>query len=181
MPRNYVDDIRMQKRGDLIAMLDRLETGRRLRGWPRGRDIEHIVLRAFDLEADATVVWPYTVQMSGRVIEQIDGAVYVGSISCLVETKDYGDPLNIEPIAKLRNQLSRRPAGTIGVIFSTSGFSDAARFLTRSVSPLNVLLWEYAEFRQAIDRGSMCDALMRKYRFAVEHGMPDYSTIEVTL
>ncbi len=155
-------------------MLGNLETNQPIRGWPPGKAFEHIVLRGFDLEQGGIVSWPYSVPLNGSIIEQIDGAVHLDTLSCLVETKDYADPLNIEPIAKLRNQLMRRPASTIGLVFTMSDFSDPAKSLTRIMNPLSVLLWDYQELKHAITNKVMCKGLKTKYMYAVEWGMPDY-------
>ena len=174
MPTNYIAMIKRATRTDLLKMLDALEAKQAIPKWPPGRAFEHIVLRGFDIEPDAMVIWPYSVSLDGKVIEQIDGAVYAAGLSCLVETKDYNDPLNIEPVAKLRNQLTRRPSGSIGMVFTMSDFSGPAKSLTRMMNPLSILLWDYEELRQAIDQGTMCRSLRTKYMFAVERGMPDY-------
>ena len=54
-------------------------------------------MRAFDLE-HAEVRWPYNVYLDGVLIEQIDGVVHAGSLSCLVESKDYQRRINVEPM-----------------------------------------------------------------------------------
>ena len=71
---------------------------------------EHLILRAFELDG-ATVRWPFEVSFGDSVVEQIDGAVYAGCLSCLVEAKDSTAPVDVAVLAKLRNQLARRPAG----------------------------------------------------------------------
>src|SRR5580692_11222933 len=101
MPTDYVANIKRATTADLLDMLGRLEARQAIRRWPPGKAFEHIVLRGFDIEQEATVTWPYSVPLNGKIIEQIDGAVHFNGLSCLVETKDYHDPLNIEPIAKL--------------------------------------------------------------------------------
>lgn len=82
--------------------------------WDAGRAFEYLVLRAFQLDG-ARVKWPYSVTLFDEEVEQIDGAVHCLGLSCLVESKDFTDKtVDITPIAKLRNQLLRRPAGTVG-------------------------------------------------------------------
>lgn len=78
--------------------------------WGAGKAMEYLILRAFELDG-ADVVWPYSVPLHGEQIEQIDGAVYCGGLSCLVESKATTDKVNIEPIAKLRYQLTAAPFG----------------------------------------------------------------------
>jgi hypothetical protein len=155
-------------------MLDSLEANQEIPQWPPGKAFEHIVLRAFEIERTARVIWPFTVPLQGKVIEQIDGAVYVEGLPCLIETKDYDDPLNIEPIAKLRNQLMRRPSGTMGLVFTMSNFTDPAKSLTRLMNPLSILLWDYHELRYGIENQVMCRGLVTKFMYAVEWRMPDY-------
>ena len=63
-----------------------IETGTAL-DWAPGKALEFLVLRAFQLEG-ADVRWPYSVSLYEEEIEQIDGVVYTGGISCLIECKD---------------------------------------------------------------------------------------------
>lgn len=83
--------------------------------WESGKAFEYLTLRAFQLEG-ADVVYPYSVRFGGEEVEQIDGFIYADSLSCLIECKDQQGNVNIEPIAKMRNQLMRRHASTIGGI-----------------------------------------------------------------
>jgi hypothetical protein len=111
----------------------------------------------------------------GETVEQIDGAVHWASLSCLVESKDFRDKLvNIEPIAKLRNQLLRRPASALGLVFSRTGFTRAARYLARFNAPQAILLWDGEEVEFAIKQRRICEYLFEKYCVCVEHGIPDY-------
>ena len=173
MPRNYVEDIQKKDISQLLRMLQDISNGVSAKNWPPGIAFEHIVLRAFEME-QATVSWPYSVRLGNKILEQIDGAVYWGGLACLVESKDYNSPINIEPIAKLKTQLSRRPASTLGIVFSRYGYTGPAKELTRQLHPLNVLLWEYEELEQCISSRTMCRALSTKYQYAVEFGIPDY-------
>src|SRR6202008_5001778 len=80
--------------------------------WAPGKAFEYLVLRAFDLQG-ANVRWPYTVSLYGQdeIVEEIDGSVKIGGLYSLIESKDEEGKIAIAPIAKLRNQLLRRPAG----------------------------------------------------------------------
>jgi len=60
-------------------------------GWPLGKAMEHLVLRAFELDG-AKVRWPFEVRFGEELIEQIDGVIRLGAISVLVETKDQQRP-----------------------------------------------------------------------------------------
>jgi len=158
----------------LLSMLDEVESGRQLAAWPPGRAFEHIILRAFDIEG-AEVTWPYSVPLEGVLIEQIDGAVHLDNLHCLIEAKDRDETQGVEPVAKLRNQIMRRPASTIGLVFTTSQYSIPAKMLTRMMNPLSILLWEYQELRQAVEEKTMCRSLKTKFKYAVERRMPDYN------
>lgn len=142
-------------------------------GWRAGAAFEHLVLRAFELSG-ADVVWPYTVRLGGEVAEQIDGAVHVDALSCLVESKDLAGPVNVEPIAKLRNQLLRRPSHAVGLVFSASGFTSPAQTLAQFMSPQTVLLWSPEELTHLFAVKKFREALRIKYRRCVEMGVPDY-------
>ena len=90
-----------------------------MEGWEPGKAFEYLILRAFELEG-AVVTWPYVIRLSpsetGGDTEQIDGAVYVDGLACIVEAKDTANTTRIEPIAKMRNQLLRRPSSSVGLI-----------------------------------------------------------------
>ena len=176
MAVDYVAKISRADTTELSRLLDALAAGRRIQGWARGKAFEHIILQAFALEG-AEVRWPFEVRYQGQTLEQIDGVVYSSGLACLIEAKDYSEPINVESVAKMRNQLMRRPAGTFGIIFAKNGFTEPAKALIRWNTPLNVLLWEYAELRQAITDVAMRRALTTKYSFAVEQGLPDYSIL----
>lgn len=141
-------------------------------GWPAGKALEHLILRAFELDG-AEVRWPYEVQLYDDVIEQIDGAIHVDGCSFLVETKDQVDVQNVEPLAKLRSQLLRRPAGTVGLVFSFSGFTSSAQILAGHMAPTTILLWHGAEIELAM-RSRQVEPFRRglrwKLRLAVEEG-----------
>jgi hypothetical protein len=147
-------------------------------GWDAGKAFEYLVLRAFQLDG-AEVKWPYRVQLFGQEVEQIDGVVYCSHLSCLVESKDLSeDPVDISPIAKLRNQLLRRPSGIVGLVFSRTGFTDPSRLLSQFSLPNTILLWSGQEVRYALDREIICELLILKYRVCIEHGLPDYLITE---
>jgi hypothetical protein len=142
-------------------------------GWEPGRAFEHLILRAFELDG-AVVRWPYTVELHDQLVEQVDGAVYAGSLSCLVEAKDTARPVSFDAVGKLRQQLSRRPAGVVGLLFSRTGFTDPALTLARYLAPQNVVLWTGKDLTTALEQRSMLNALEVKYRHLVENGSPEY-------
>jgi hypothetical protein len=143
-------------------------------GWEAGKALEYLVIRAFQLDG-ALVRWPYSVHLFGEEVEEIDGAVHCVGLSCLVESKDLVEKVAIGPIAKLRNQLLRRPAGTVGLMFSRTGFTDQARYLAHFALPQPILLWSGWEIAHALAQARFCEFLGRKYRACVEDGLPDYS------
>lgn len=147
-------------------------------GWQPGKALEYLILRAFQLEG-ADVTYPYSVRIDGEEIEQIDGVIYTNGLACLVECKDTAERANIEPIAKLRNQLQRRPVNVIASIFSRSGFTESATQLARFIPPQTILLWGGDEIGYVIQNQCVSRALVKKYRFCVERGLPDYNiTVE---
>ena len=148
--------------------------------WPPGRALEYLVVRAFELSG-AEVRYPYSVHVSvggaaSEELEQIDGMVFANGLWCLCEAKDTTDPQNIEPIAKLRNQLLRRPAGCIGLAFSVNGFTEPAKLATHFMGEHAILLWSGDDIDWGL-RNGFADALHKKYRFAVESGLRDYSLL----
>jgi hypothetical protein len=148
---------------------------RETRDWQPGKAFEYLVLRAFDLDG-AEVRWPYPVSLHGQdeVIEQIDGSVRFGGLYGLVESKDETGNIAIAPIAKLRNQLMRRPAGTIGVVFSSQGYTEAALQLAQFALPQAILLWTGNQIEFALNNERICDLCERKYRACVDYGMVDF-------
>jgi hypothetical protein len=152
---------------------------RKTPGWDAGKAFEYLVLRAFELD-DAEVRYSYSVKLFGEEVEQIDGVVYYSGLSCLIESKDLADKTNVDiaPIAKLRNQLLRRPASTLGLVFSRTGFTDPARHLSYFSLPQTILLWSGEEIEYALEQEAICELLVLKYRVCIEDGLPDYDVRE---
>lgn len=166
---------------DLIRLWSEIEAGD-TPDWDAGKALEYLVIRAFQVEG-AEVLYPYSVRTDEEEeLEQIDGAIYADGLSCLVECKDTSTKVNVEPIAKLRNQLLRRPAAAIGCVFSSSGFTDAASTLAKYIAPQTILLWTPGEIYYCLQNQFMRQALLKKYRYCIEHGNPNYNIItEVSL
>lgn len=135
--------------------------------WEDGKLFEYTVLRAFQIEG-AIVRWPYSVRIDDENIEQIDGSISLPPYHILVECKDKKKQLNIEPFAKMRNQLMQRPAGVIGCIFSRSGYTDPAIALSRFCAPQTILLWQNDELEYCIEHRMMKEGLELKLRKAAE-------------
>ncbi|MFL5540070.1 MAG: restriction endonuclease [Longimicrobiaceae bacterium] len=167
---DYAARIRLLDWEGLRDLWDRSARGP-VPGWPAGRAFEHLILRAFELDG-ATVRWPFEIRPGGSVLEQIDGAVYVDHLSCLIEAKDSTAPVDIAVLAKLRAQLARRPGGVVGLAFSRSGFTESAVVLAGYFAPQTVLLWSGAEVRECLQNESFVVMLIAKYRECIEQGAP---------
>jgi hypothetical protein len=167
LARKWPDD-------DLAEIWGSIKNGQGPAGWPEGRAMEHLVLRAFQRER-AEIRWPFAVALNGdrRPVEQVDGAVYTSGLSCLVETKDTGDPVGIDPVAKLRFKLLRRPAATIGLLFSRSGITETAAVLVTHSGPQTILTWNGDDLTYAVENKAMVRGLVAKFRYCVERGVPD--------
>lgn len=147
-------------------------------GWERGDAFQYLVMRMFELDPDETaaVRYPYHVPLFGeRSVEEIDGAVHLPGLSCLVESKDWGKNVTIEPIVKMRSQLLRRPGATIGLVFSRETFTAPATYLAHFTMPQAVLLWPGRELEFALREGRICGYLRLKLRACCEYGVPDYN------
>jgi hypothetical protein len=97
-------------------------------------------------------------------------------LHCLLECKNEKDPLAIAPVAKMRNQLLRRPAASVGLIFSTSGYTQPAQVLAGYLGSQTILLWHPEEINLAVDNGRIIPLLEVKYRACVEDGIHDVNT-----
>lgn len=149
-------------------------------GWEGGEALEYLVIRAFELDPGepATVRYPYEASLFGEKVEEIDGAVHLPGLSCLVESKDWGKNVAIGPIVKMRSQLLRRPAGTIGLMFSKKDFTIPAKYLAHFTMPQAVLLWSGFDLQIALGEGRICEFLRLKHRVCCEDGIPDYDLRE---
>jgi hypothetical protein len=151
--------------------------GDNLVGWPPGRALEYLILRAFELEG-AKVTWPYEVRRNGVLLEQIDGAVHFDGLACLVEAKAWKKRLDYSVIAKMKAQLLRRPMLTLGAVFQVGDFSEAAVNLTHLLPPPNVLLWPGADVDWALRRRALREGMKLKLRHAIEQGFGDLGLAE---
>jgi hypothetical protein len=89
------------------------------------------------------------------------------------------EPLNADAIAKLRNQLLRRPAGTVGLMFSRSGYHESAKVLARYSAHQPMLLWHIEEIEAVLEGENPCAMLQLKYRKCVEEGKPESNLLKV--
>ena len=151
---------------DLLALWETIQTGKTPE-WVPGKAFEYLIIRAFQLDG-AEVVYPFSVKIDGEELEQIDGVIYTGGLACVIECKDHKTPTNLEPIAKLRNQLLRRPATAVGLLFSRSGFTRPAMTFAQFIAPQTILLCRGEEVEYALRYCYMCQGLIAKYRYCIE-------------
>lgn len=163
----------------LRALWSEIKTGTPT-GWEAGEAFEYLVIRAFELDPDepATVRYPYEVSLFDETVEEIDGAVHLAGLSCLVESKDWQKNIAIGPIVKLRSQLLRRPAGTIGLLFSAKAFTKPAIYLAHFTMPQAILLWSEYDIEIAMKEGKIAEFLRLKHRVCCEDGVPDFDLRE---
>jgi Restriction endonuclease len=171
---HYFDLIQKNKDWESLDILWQNIIDKNTPEWHPGKALEYFVLRAFELNG-ADVRYPFQVKIFNESVEQIDGAIHYQHLSCLIECKDEKDRINIEPIAKLRNQLHRRPSGSIGCIFSINGYTEPALILSRFVAPQAILLWEKDSIEFALKNRNFCNSLKRKYQALVEEGEPNFN------
>lgn len=145
--------------------------GDTLSGWDQGKAFEHLVVRGFELSG-LRVEYPYDVPPGGRPIEQIDGLVYLGESPFLIECKDK-HKVDIEAIAKLHNQLLRRPPTTMGCVFTSGNFTEPALLLASYMVPYRVLLWSSFDVERAIKLQDFGCVLRQKYENLCMYGLTD--------
>lgn len=157
---------------DLEILWDEIQSDD-ARGWDSGKALEHLVVRGFALSG-LQVEYPYDVPLAGRSLEQIDGMVYLGDVPFLIECKDR-DSADIEVIAKLRNQLLRRPPSTMGCVFVSGKFSHPALVLSNYAVPHRITLWSSPDITKAIQARSFARVLKQKYRELCMLGLTEHS------
>lgn len=138
-------------------------------GWPPGIALEYLLLRMFELDG-SEVRWPFEVRLGDELVEQIDGAVYIGHLAFLVEAKASADAVDVTALARVRTQLARRPSGTLGLVVSMAGFTRPAVTLARYFAPQTVLLMSGAEVGATLQNESIVSNILVKYRECVEEG-----------
>ena len=82
----YQARIQTFDRSRLLTLWDHIQRNE-TPDWEPGKALECLVIRAFELE-NAEVTYPFSVQMGGTIVEQIDGAVHTNRLSCLIECKE---------------------------------------------------------------------------------------------
>jgi hypothetical protein len=114
-------------------------------------------------------------------MEEIDGVAYNEHYSVLIESKDYSDKnkkkknISIEPIAKLRNQLLRRPYTSIGCVFSAGGYSEPVDTLISYLGNETILLWHGEEIELCITKKKVKEFFVKKLQYRIEYGISDFN------
>jgi hypothetical protein len=157
---------------DLDRLWREIQMGRS-NGWSAGRAFEHLVVRAFALSG-LKIEYPYDVPLAGAPLEQIDGMVYRREIPFLIECKDRRG-VDITAVAKMRNQLARRPPITMGCIFTSGSFTAPAVVLADFAAPHRITLWDQRDIADAIKARDFAEALERKYHELCMFGLTDHS------
>jgi hypothetical protein len=171
----YEAKIKAMNWPDLATLFGAIKAHGSTPGWAAGKAFEYLVPRMFELDG-GKVRWPYETKLHGKVVEQVDGAVVASGLHCLLECKDEKDHLNIEPIAKMRNQLMRRPASTVGLVFSMSGYTAPAQLLAGYLGAQTILLWHPDEVELAVSKNRIVPLLEAKFIACVEEGIHDINT-----
>ena len=166
----YLERVRSLDRAGVYRTWQVVRDRGNLVGWPPGKALEYLILRAFQLEG-ADVTWPYEVRKDGVLLEQIDGAVYFDGLACLIEARDWRVPLDFMSIAQMKMRLLRRPRMTLGAVFNNGRFTESAQRMAEFLPPPDVLLWEQQSIAEALEFGTLRDGMKRRLRYAIEYGL----------
>ncbi|UKB80336.1 restriction endonuclease [Chryseobacterium sp. MEBOG07] len=149
--------------------------------WESGKAFEYLVIRMFELDG-LEVKYPFSVSLpyNLKTMEQLDGVIYLDNLAILVESKDYSNNdkkanINIEPIAKIRNQLNRRPYISIGCVFSAGGFTEPVASLIDYLGNETILLWQGEEIEKCLTEKKIKDFFKIKFQNRIEHGIHDFN------
>ncbi len=138
-----------------------------------GSVFERWIVEAFRLDG-ADVDAPYVVTMttSRRPMEQIDGLVRSHWQAFIIESKNWAKDVDFAPIARLNEQVQRRPPSTLGLVFSSKGFTSACIDLVAMIRPLRILLFDRLDLEHVVRERNMVIALQTKWHLAVKYGKP---------
>ncbi len=168
----YIKRIEAMSWKDLRALWEFIKAGQ-TPDWEGGKAFEHLVIRAFRLNG-LEAEYPYDVPPGGKPIEQIDGLVHLQCYAFLIECKDK-DVVDVEAITKLRDQLLRRPATTMGCVFTTGNFTAPALTKADMSVPHRVLLWSERDVEECLKNENFAAVLLEKYRTLCKYGLIDHS------
>lgn len=151
--------------------------------WPKGKLMEYLIVRAFELESsDAKpvyVTYPYGVrekEINNEEMEQIDGAVHVMGLHALIECKDYKEAkIDIEPLVKLRFRLQVRHSMAFGIFFSCTDMTYPAEYWIKYMAPQLIIFWDKDDLEFCLDNQCFVECLEEKYRMAVDKRDYNYS------
>jgi hypothetical protein len=168
----YIARVEKMSWKHLSALWEQIKSGN-TPDWESGKALEHLVIRAFKLNK-LEAEYPYDVPPGGKVIEQIDGLVHMRCYTFLIECKDK-ESVDIEAIAKLRNQLLRRPDTTFGCVFAAERFTEPALLLADFSLPHRILLWSEVDIERCLQKKDFASTLLGKYRHLCKYGLTDHS------
>ncbi len=169
---------------DLTQLWQAIKTGN-TPTWSAGKAFEYLVIRMFELDG-LKVKYPFSVTLpyNNAQLEQIDGVVYYDNLGILIESKDHTQSnknVSIEPIAKLRNQLNRRPYLTIGCVFSATEFTEAVSTLIDYLGNETILLWTGQEVELCLQKQCIKNYLTQKIEHRIEYGIHDFNILSLEL
>jgi len=143
-----------------------------------GKVFERWIIGAFQASG-ARVEYPYKVPMPDHpesgVLEEIDGLVFDNWQGFLVQSKFWEkQSVDSASINDFFDQVSRRPAGTLGLFFTAFSVTVPALEKARRHSPQSLLLIQRGDIAWACRNRNMLELIGRKWRGAVKFGRFDY-------
>lgn len=144
--------------------------------WPKGKLMEYMIIRAFELESHPDkpvfVSYPYGVReedIGNMELEQIDGAVHVLGLHAIIECKDFKDnSIEIEPLVKLRFRLQARHSTAFGIFFSCTNMTKPAEYWINFMAPQLIIFWDREDIEYCLKNKCFVDCLETKYRVAID-------------
>ncbi len=143
-----------------------------------GKVFERWIIGAFQA-GGARVEYPHKVPMPDHpesgVLEEIDGLVFDNWQGFLVQSKFWErQSVDFAPISDFFDQVSRRPPGTLGLLFTAFSVSASALEKAKRHSPQSLLLIQRDDIAWACTNRNMLQLIERKWRGAVKFGRFDY-------
>ncbi len=116
---------------------------------------------------------------SRRTQEELDGLIFMGWQGFLIEAKNERDPVAIDPIFRLHLLAEQRPIGTMGLLFSASGYTEPAIESAERLRPIRVLLFDRSDLEWAVGDGkSPQEVVRRKWILALRSGKPNIAVTQ---
>ena len=155
--------------------------------WPKGKLMEYLVIRSFELESSKKspvyVTYPYSVRellLDNEELEQIDGAIHVHNLHALIECKDYQEnKIDIGPLVKLRFRLQVRHSSAFGIFFSCTDMSKPAEYWIKMMAPQLIIFWDEKDLDYCLKKKCFIDCLETKYRMAIEQREYNYHYCQI--